>query len=100
MKALTLKNTVFFRKGIDKQPIMWYHATVLTVIVQLRGGDRVFQIDPLSRIPIYEQIAEQTEKLKAFALEEGMVTLKEAGMIKVRAGLTSLQAAFEVTGGE
>ena len=40
------------------------------------------------------------EKLKAFALEEGMVTLKEAGMRKVRAGVTSLEAAFEVTGGE
>lgn len=40
------------------------------------------------------------EKLKALALEEGMVTLKEAGMRKVRAGLTSLEAAFEVTGGE
>ena len=34
------------------------------------------------------------------ALEEGMVTLKEAGMRKVRAGVTSLEAAFEVTGGE
>ena len=33
-------------------------------------------------------------------LEEGMVTLKEAGMMKVRQGLTSLEAAFEVTGGE
>ena len=40
------------------------------------------------------------ELLKALALEEGMVTLKEAGMRKVRAGVTSLQAAFEVTGGE
>ena len=40
------------------------------------------------------------EKLKEFALEEGMVTLKEAGMRKVRAGVTSLEAAFEVTGGE
>ncbi len=40
------------------------------------------------------------EKLKAYALEEGMVTLKEAGMRKVRAGITSLEAAFEVTGGE
>ena len=40
------------------------------------------------------------ELLRKLALEEGMVTLKEAGMIKVRAGLTSLQAAFEVTGGE
>ena len=40
------------------------------------------------------------EKLKEFALQEGMVTLKEAGMRKVRAGVTSLEAAFEVTGGE
>ena len=40
------------------------------------------------------------EKLKKLALEEGMVTLKEAGMRKVRAGITSIQAALEVTGGE
>ncbi len=40
------------------------------------------------------------ELLKKLALEEGMVSLKEAGMRKVRQGITSLQAAFEVTGGE
>ena len=40
------------------------------------------------------------ELLKAAALEEGMVSLKEAGMRKVRDGQTSLEAAFEVTGGE
>ena len=40
------------------------------------------------------------EKLKELALQEGMVSLKEAGMRKVRAGITSLEAAFEVTGGE
>jgi len=40
------------------------------------------------------------ELLRAAALEEGMVTLKDAGMMKVRAGLTSLEAAFAVTGGE
>jgi len=40
------------------------------------------------------------EMLRAAALEEGMVTLKDAGMMKVRAGLTSLEAAFAVTGGE
>ncbi len=40
------------------------------------------------------------ELLKKLALEEGMVSLKEAGMRKVRQGVTSLQAAFEVTGGE
>ena len=40
------------------------------------------------------------ELLKKAALEEGMVSLKEAGMRKVRDGQTSLEAAFEVTGGE
>ncbi len=40
------------------------------------------------------------EKLRELALQEGMVSLKEAGMRKVRAGVTSLEAAFEVTGGE
>ena len=29
-----------------------------------------------------------------------MVTLKDAGMLKVKNGLTSLRAALEVTGGE
>ena len=40
------------------------------------------------------------ELLKKTANEEGMVSLKEAGMRKVRDGQTSLEAAFEVTGGE
>jgi len=57
-------------------------------------------------LPISSSIRALIEKgadidvLKAKALEEGMVTLKEAGMRKVRSGMTSLQAAFEVTGGE
>ena len=57
-------------------------------------------------LPISNAIREVIEKggnaevLRALALQEGMVTLKEAGMRKVRAGVTSLQAAFEVTGGE
>ena len=41
-----------------------------------------------------------SELLRAAALEEGMVTLKDADMMKIRAGLTSLEAAFAVTGGE
>ena len=57
-------------------------------------------------LPISPKIRAIIEKggdadmLKKLALEEGMITLKEAGMRKVRAGLTSLQAALEVTGGE
>ena len=57
-------------------------------------------------LPITPKIRALVEKggdadlLRKLAAEEGMVSLKEAGMIKVRQGLTSLQAAFEVTGGE
>ena len=40
------------------------------------------------------------EVLRAAAISEGMVTLKEIGMRKVRDGITSLEAALEVTGGE
>ena len=40
------------------------------------------------------------EVLRAAAIKEGMVTLKEIGMRKVRDGITSLEAALEVTGGE
>jgi len=38
--------------------------------------------------------------LRELAVSEGMVTLKEAGLMKVRNGITSLHAALEVTGGE
>ena len=40
------------------------------------------------------------ETLRAAAIRDGMITLKEIGMRKVREGITSLEAAFEVTGGE
>lgn len=38
--------------------------------------------------------------LRNLAIQEGMVTLKEAGLMKVKNGLTSLHAALEVIGGE
>jgi len=38
--------------------------------------------------------------LRELAVGEGMITLKEAGLMKVRNGITSLHAAIEVTGGE
>jgi hypothetical protein len=34
------------------------------------------------------------------AVKAGMVTLKDAGLLKVRAGVTSLTEAIDVTGGE
>lgn len=38
--------------------------------------------------------------IRDIAISEGMVTLKEAGILKVKNGITSLHAALEVTGGE
>ena len=66
-----------------------------------KGRGAMMEVLPIS--PKIRGLIEKggdAELLKTLALEEGMVTLKEAGMIKVRAGITSLQAAFEVTGGE
>lgn len=66
-----------------------------------KGRGAVMEVLPIS--PKIRHIVEKggnAELLRAAALEEGMVTLKEAGMMKVRAGLTSLEAAFAVTGGE
>lgn len=66
-----------------------------------KGRGAVMEVLPIS--PRIRHIVEKggnAEQLRAAALEEGMVTLKDAGMMKVRAGLTSLAAAFAVTGGE
>ena len=66
-----------------------------------KGRGAMMEVLPIS--PKVRGIIEKggnAEMLRAAALEEGMVTLKDAGMLKVKAGITSLQAAFEVTGGE
>ena len=39
-------------------------------------------------------------EIRDMAVKEGMITLKEVGLMKVRDGLTSLRAALEVTGSE
>ena len=66
-----------------------------------KGRGAMMEVLPISpKIRALIEKGGDAELLKKLALEEGMVTLKEAGMRKVRAGLTSLQAALEVTGGE
>ena len=66
-----------------------------------KGRGAFMEVLPISpRIRGIIERGGDAEKLKELALQEGMVTLKEAGMRKVRAGVTSLEAAFEVTGGE
>ena len=66
-----------------------------------KGRGAMMEVLPISRkIRALVEKGGDADLLRTLALEEGMVTLKEAGMIKVRQGLTSLEAAFEVTGGE
>ena len=66
-----------------------------------KGRGAMMEVLPISgRIRALIEKGGDAELLKKLALEEGMVTLKEAGMRKVRAGITSLEAAFAVTGGE
>jgi len=52
--------------------------------------------------PIRDAIARSlpSDEIQAMALKAGMVSLKQAGLLKVRAGITSLTTALEVTGGE
>jgi type IV pilus assembly protein PilB len=38
--------------------------------------------------------------IQELAVKSGMITLKDAGLLKVRAGVTSLAASIEVTGGD
>ncbi len=38
--------------------------------------------------------------IRSIAIQEGMATLKDVGLMKVRSGVTSLHAALEVTGSE
>ena len=66
-----------------------------------KGRGAMMEVLPISaKIRALIEKGGDAELLKKLALEEGMVTLKEAGMRKVRAGITSLEAAFAVTGGE
>ena len=66
-----------------------------------KGRGAMMEVLPISaKIRAIIEKGGDAELLKKLALDEGMVTLKEAGMRKVRAGITSLEAAFAVTGGE
>ncbi len=57
-------------------------------------------------LPVSERIKEMIMKggtsgeIREAAMAEGMVTLKQGGLQKVRDGITSLEAAMEITGGE
>ena len=66
-----------------------------------KGRGAMMEVLPISaEIRALIEKGGDAERLKQLALKEGMVTLKEAGMRKVRAGVTSLEAALAVTGGD
>ncbi len=65
-----------------------------------KGRGAIMEVLPMSN-PLREGIMHgaTTGALRDIAVSEGMVTLKEAGLRKVRDGLTSIAAVLEVTGG-
>ena len=69
--------------------------------IGFKGRAAIMEVLPISDI-IREAIVRgmPTADLRTLAIQEGMVSLKEAGLRKVAEGITSMQAAIEVTGGE
>ena len=58
----------------------------------------VLTVDELVREAIVRGMP--TSELRTLAIKQGMIPLKDVGMMKVRDGVTSLAAALEVTGGD
>ncbi len=58
----------------------------------------VFQINDEIRQAILK--GKNTSELRELGRNNGMVTLKEAGLARVKEGVTTLEAALEVTGGD
>ncbi len=66
-----------------------------------KGRGAIMEVLPISdniRAAIVKNAPSST--IRDLAVQDGMVTLKEAGILKVLNGITSLSAALEVTGGE
>ena len=82
--------TVFAPKGCPKCNDTGYKSRGAIMEV-LTVGDKIREI--IMR-------GEDSAKIRDLAIAEGMLPLKMVGLRKVREGLTSIQAALEVTGGE
>ncbi len=66
-----------------------------------KGRGAIMEVLPVSECVRAEIVkGASSSAIKAVAVREGMVSLKKVGVLKVRAGLTSLHAALEVTGSE
>ncbi len=69
--------------------------------IGFRGRGAIMEVLPVSEA-IRNLIVRgaSSSDLRRVAIDEGMVTLKQCGMLKVADGITSMRAALEVTGGE
>ena len=66
-----------------------------------KGRGAVMEVLPVSdAIRALAVKGASSTAIRNAAIQEGMVTIKDAGLLKVRDGITSLDAALEVTGGE
>jgi len=69
--------------------------------IGFRGRGALMEVLPMSDILREGVMRGATSgELRDIGIEQGMVTLKECGLLKVRDGITSLAAALEVTGGD
>lgn len=66
-----------------------------------KGRAAIMEVLPISdRVRAEVVKGSPSNVIRKIAVEEGMMTLKDVGVMKVREGLTSLRAALEVTGSE
>ena len=66
-----------------------------------KGRGAIMEVLPVSddvRTAIVKGLP--SDAIRKIAVKEGMMTLKDVGLLKVRDGLTSLKAALAVTGSE
>ncbi len=66
-----------------------------------KGRGAIMEVLPISDAVRAEVVkGSPSSAIRDVAIREGMVPLKQVGILKVRAGITSLNAALEVTGSE
>ncbi|HRT28253.1 MAG TPA: ATPase, T2SS/T4P/T4SS family [Kiritimatiellia bacterium] len=105
-KPATIEPDVLVANQID--PAFFENATLFEEVgcpkcnnIGFKGRGAFMEV-----LPVTDAIREAAVKgapadvIRTVAIQEGMATLKDVGLMKVRDGITSLRAALEVTGSE
>lgn len=101
-----INNDVLEANEID--PADFLNATVFESVgcpkcnnIGYKGRGAIMEVLPISdRVRAEIVKGSPSSIIRSIAVEEGMVTLKRAGVMKVCSGVTSLHAALEVTGSD